>query len=208
MEGERASYGADLSAERPMLLDPCRDDPVDHLAFQPDGTVLALSRRGETTIRVLNLNRKPLAEARRRTYDLIEVQLQVRGQLDVAELVARGEPYVAVALAALRAHEADDAAGGGGFAVPEEMRSADRVIAEDDEAFRLSARALREVEIKNFGIIQEMRIAMPEPGGDRAPWLVLLGENASGKSTVLRAIGLALAGAEAASRYTRPDRVV
>lgn len=208
VEGERAGYGGDLSAERAVLLDPCADDPGDHLAFREDGSVLALSTRGEVTIRVFNLNRKPLVEARRRTYSLAEVQIRAKGTLDLADRIERGEPYAAVAMAALRAYETGDAGAAGGFAVPEEMRSADRVIAEDDEAFRLSARALRLVEIRNFGLVREMRIDLPEPRGDMAPWLVLLGENASGKSTVLRAVGLALAGAEAASRYTRPDRVV
>lgn len=208
VDGERVGFQGDLSAEPAMLIDPCHEEPSEHLFFADDGHVRALSDRGEVTIKVFNLNRTPLVEARRRVYQRVELERRAGNPTAVTQMTARGEPYVAVALAALRALDSASELPEAGFAVPEEMRSADRVISEDAESFRLSARALREVEISNFGLVREMRIALPEPGGDQAPWLMLLGENASGKSTVLRAIGLALAGAQAASRYTQPDRVV
>ena len=55
------------------------------------------------------------------------------------------------------------------------------------------------VEISDFKAIEEVAIDIPElPGGegDRAPALMLLGENAAGKSSILEAIALALLGTQ------------
>jgi hypothetical protein len=64
-------------------------------------------------------------------------------------------------------------------------------------------RWLSRVEISDFKAIEEVAIDIPEPPGgegDRAPALMLLGENASGKSSVLEAIGLALLGTREIAR--------
>ena len=50
--------------EKPFLLDPCIDDPEEHLAFSDQGAVSPLSERGRFTIEVLNLNRPELVAAR------------------------------------------------------------------------------------------------------------------------------------------------
>ncbi len=47
----------------PDLLDPTRDDPLAHLDFNRS-TILALSRRGRETIRLVGLDRQPLNGAR------------------------------------------------------------------------------------------------------------------------------------------------
>jgi energy-coupling factor transporter ATP-binding protein EcfA2 len=88
--------------------------------------------------------------------------------------------------------------------VPRETRSADRILADDAEAFRLTARPLKRVVVRNFRALRNVSLNFGEPGSERAPWLMLLGENATGKSTVLQAIALALAGTEEASRHARP----
>jgi len=65
--------GDDLTAERALLLDPCADDPDEHLVFNDQGLVASASRpdadggfdRGAITIDILGLNRPGLVEARR-----------------------------------------------------------------------------------------------------------------------------------------------
>jgi hypothetical protein len=64
------------------------------------------------------------------------------------------------------------------------------------------------VEITNFRALRNVTLEFGEPGSERAPWLVLLGENATGKSSVLQAIALALAGADEARRHLRPERLL
>ncbi len=208
VQGARADYGAPLEKEMPLLIDPCRDDPAQHLEFVADGTVRALSLRGETTIKVCNLNRTPLAEARRAVFELTLRDLPHLGKIDVDGLIAKGQPYIAVIRAAIASVSGQQHKQSLSAAVPEEKRSAAKVIAEDAEAFRLTARSLQSVEIVNFKLVRHMAIRLPEPGGERAPWLMMLGENASGKSTVLQAIGLALAGADEANRFLRPSQAL
>jgi hypothetical protein len=79
------------------------------------------------------------------------------------------------------------------------------------EGYFLSTRLIDRIEIRNFRILRDLQIRLggdvprppnsPEqqapvqdPGG--APWLALIGENGTGKSSVLHAVALALAGDE------------
>jgi uncharacterized protein (TIGR02646 family) len=103
----------DLSAERPLLLDPCADAPDEHLLFDAAGAVASRSDadpdRGAFTIDCLGLNRTSLVEARRLAAEALstEFDLMVAKGLDRAEvrrrpnrtiskLVHAGRPYVAL----------------------------------------------------------------------------------------------------------------
>lgn len=57
----------------------------------------------------------------------------------------------------------------------------------------LAAAELRGVEIRNFKAIRKLRLDFAEAQGEGA-WLMLLGENGAGKTSVLQAIALGLAG--------------
>ena len=59
-EGERAmSPEDDLNRERPLLLDPCRDDPDQYLTYNGLGEVVAVRDKpqGLATIAVFHLER-------------------------------------------------------------------------------------------------------------------------------------------------------
>src|SRR5688572_2076162 len=64
VDGERAPVGQSVADEKPELLDPCIDQPADHLVFEDSGRVIPASRRGEITIKVLGLDREDLVAAR------------------------------------------------------------------------------------------------------------------------------------------------
>lgn len=68
-ESERAQGPSDpLDREKPLLLNPCEDDPQDFFSYDVfSGKLVARrgNRRAETTIRVLNLNRKRLCDRRK-----------------------------------------------------------------------------------------------------------------------------------------------
>ena len=64
-ESERAFHPGEEERERPLLLDPCRDDPETHLVFDEDGLVVSSSARGQATISVVGLNREGLVQARK-----------------------------------------------------------------------------------------------------------------------------------------------
>lgn len=66
------AYRETVAIERPLLIDPCRDDPSRHLSFLPDGYLLARDDRGYASIEILALNRERLARQRK---DAIEFAL-------------------------------------------------------------------------------------------------------------------------------------
>jgi uncharacterized protein (TIGR02646 family) len=65
-EADRAFGPGGESRERPLLLDPCRDDPEAHLVFDEMGHVVSETQRGQTSISMLGLNRSGLVDARKR----------------------------------------------------------------------------------------------------------------------------------------------
>jgi uncharacterized protein (TIGR02646 family) len=71
-ESSRATAAGEEARERPLLLHPYFDEPADHLEFVEEGVVRprrdadgAPSRKGDTTITLLGLNRRGLPDARR-----------------------------------------------------------------------------------------------------------------------------------------------
>jgi AAA domain, putative AbiEii toxin, Type IV TA system len=225
--------GPKLDNERPLLLDPCRDDPERHLLYLPDGTVVSDDERGRATCDMFDLNRSPLVEARRAAAAVLEDELAAlmrRGKpgaelprsaveplLDPArEFAGMRRQYVAERLGRVSATET--VAPGVRIERPAVKRAVRAEFAQRQaaqEAFSLAdpatepayfshARLVERVEIRNFRVISELDIALdfdaiaattgagsPDER-QRAPWLMLLGENGLGKSTVLQATCLAL----------------
>ena len=88
-----------LERESPLLLDPCTDEPSNHLLFSFDGLVLGETLRGETSIRVYGLNRPGLVWARRERAVLLDLHLRLVEQLARLhdDLETRGDPLHVVA---------------------------------------------------------------------------------------------------------------
>lgn len=61
-----------------MLLDPCRDDPEQHIRFNPLGDSLPVqaSPRGTVSIRVFHLRRKRLKDQRRIRIERVVARLR------------------------------------------------------------------------------------------------------------------------------------
>ncbi len=110
-----ASHEADIEAERPLLIDPCRDDPARHLAVRVDSDpLLALAlpldppdqpQRGATAIRVHGLNRLALVQERTRLLRRLELLREVLARLDEAAalIAASGDAGARRALAPIDA---------------------------------------------------------------------------------------------------------
>lgn len=76
--GSRARLGETgelLSQERPVLLDPCIDNPAFHLKFYEDGRVEGTSERGRETIKIFRLDRPTLRQERKRFASLLKQSL-------------------------------------------------------------------------------------------------------------------------------------
>ena len=55
-------------------------------------------------------------------------------------------------------------------------------------------RLVEKITIYNFKVIRELTLDLTKSAGGRMPWFMLLGENGTGKSSVLQAVALALVG--------------
>jgi uncharacterized protein (TIGR02646 family) len=75
-------HHADIHRERPLLINPGRDDPHTHLEFRAERVEpVDGSRVGRTTIEVLGLNRPELLDFRRNRLDTFLALLEARQML-------------------------------------------------------------------------------------------------------------------------------
>lgn len=194
VHGARAraeARGPALETERRLLLDPCVDEPEQELRFERDGRVTGTTERGAFSIEVFALNRPDLVEARRAVAErlLRELVLQMPAQAaaDRDRLAPANEPYTA-----LRRQLVDEHAG---------------LVEPRPKAFHSRVDRgsvwLERVDLENFRAIRRVTLDFPEPGPDvdREPWLMLLGVNGVGKSSVLQAIGLTFMSPARRKRY-------
>jgi uncharacterized protein (TIGR02646 family) len=196
--GARATPRTELARERPLLLDPAADDLDAHLRYEDDGHVHALTERGRTTIDLLALNRDFLVRAR---LAVVELQLvspdgsfpTLRRQLGAHPQALDGRS-AAVPPPAPTAGPALPPAGGvagqPAYDLTAPMADAQR------EQYYQATQWVERVVIRNFRPIRELEIDLSASTSDRGPWTVLLGENGSGKSSILHAIALTMMGGD------------
>lgn len=101
-ESRRATAPGEESRESPLLLNPCEDEPADHLEFGDEGVVRAAgvgageSKRGRTTIEVLGLQRLALVHRRARTALFVDAAIGRFRQAAVAlDRAPESEAHVA-----------------------------------------------------------------------------------------------------------------
>lgn len=219
VHAERARPGAtgtELDREESLLLDPCRDQPEGLLLYLPDGTVVSDGERGRVTCDMFDLNRTALVEARRATLARLPDELAAAGE-DIEPLLDPAREFAGMRrqrIVELRSTWSSAATSevrvvtqkvkrsvGADFARRQEARDAYALeVPSQQEGYFAHARHVERIELRNFRVIDELDLplqldtiaASPSPTKERAPWLMLLGENGLGKSTVLQGIALAL----------------
>lgn len=238
--------------ERPLLIDPCWDDPIDHLQFGLDGEAIGVSERGLITVDLVDLNRPELINARRKSVQAgLEALESFRHGDDgsrgaLAHLLTDDSPHsgaVAAFLILLNAR----LAGHQGLRNPSRAlgrlaeTSVDLARRSSHDAWNevlvqyqnrlaltehialepiLQARQARSqfsrlrrrtagsritrIKIKNFKGVEDLVIEVPSPnqGVRNSSCLMLLGENATGKSSILQAITLCLLGSQQRGRLS------
>jgi hypothetical protein len=250
----RTAY-EELTSEQALLIDPGYDEPADHLAFQPDGTVQPRTPRGDATIATFELNRGDVRARRhsvaKRTRailanqtvgDIIAMwgaqwferltskaeknQNADEGLADLKDVVIATAPSAATARALVEQHiyEADEkgasrsvrAAGPAAAAAPK--RKAPRVKVrkpvmkakppQPTKRSALQSQIITRLEVKNFRGIADIDLPVDYSVGLGAPWTVMLGENGTGKSSILQAIALTLLSDSARGPAVRPSQVL
>lgn len=204
IEGPAATpltFGNALLAERPLLLDPCYDKPEDHLRFHADGTVSGLSRRGETTISLLRLNDSYRVKSRLASVAQLRHQVEIwqRKGLGSTEMLNFLASFTAFyqSRSMLHASTIESAV----QSLIDEYRGLPTAV--PPPAARVPARDLglpamvwlQKIEVSNFRTIASVALEFPpaqaETGEGGQPWIMLLGENGVGKSSLLQAVALA-----------------
>jgi uncharacterized protein (TIGR02646 family) len=221
----------ELELEGALLLDPCLDDPQKHLLFWEDGRVTSDTRRGRVTIQVFDLNRSDLINERRECYERLEAELGLltrefvrEGQRPdmtdprVTRLTDVGEVYAAMRrqfvkywLAVLSDEEKvrQQASRENYNSYKQRIDSSSVAPKMPAEGYFIRGQFIEQIAIRNFKGIQELTIRVGEGKGAQVPWLALLGENASGKSSVLQAVAMTLIGADYLNRLPlQPEDVL
>lgn len=235
VDGERGPLETRLkelrTIENAFLIDPCFDEPDDHLAFGDDGMVSPRTERGRITIEVLNLNRPQLLEERRdeiaqmhevftlaiaagkyseqmfrreihtgRPYSAARRQSAHRFLLerpeekrlqpkiaDIKNLIEKVEistPYISTEEQAALSEE---------FRTDQKRRDEQAVSTDHGtESLYGKTQWITRFVIHNFRNIEHLEVDLPVPQEGQKPWMVLLGENGMGKSSILKAISLTL----------------
>lgn len=174
-------------AEKPLLIDPCQDrDMLRFFRAARDGTLLPVHPRGDPTIQIYRLNRDDLVAARQAAVadsaDQIARRIAGDGGADpgVGPSV-RFPGFLAILVASERS-------------VLQQLTPA------RPPARQRAAKApatpplwhLDRIEITAFKALENITLAPPRAApGERTPALLILGENAAGKSSILEAVALA-----------------
>ncbi|WP_175154649.1 AAA family ATPase [Achromobacter piechaudii] len=208
VSGKRSRIGRrgdDLVDEMPMLLDPCADQPEDHLQFDNTGRVIAKSERGHLTIETLALNRPQLVQLRKLDAKKIIQELNEGGVSEgrISRITSDTMPFAAMRrnLVSL-VGQGDAIIRGDRLGLQEQHRrdleSTQYTVGPDATAHdraveRSRTRYIERVVLKNVGIHGSLDLRTARTDTSSAPWMMLLGENGVGKTTLLKAIVLALA---------------
>lgn len=218
------SRGYDLAAkEHALLLDPFLDDndPEAHLVFTADGLVNSETPEGRATIDCFDLNRPDLKDGRARAVtaalrewaagdrdaavapDQEYAAARRQAVRPLAEQLASAEPsivdedqHVVVGDVRILKHSVEKqraAVGAETVAIAAQANySLDDRSA--DETYFATTKYIQAIEVTDWKPVERVVMDVPTAGSERAPWLVLLGENGSGKSSILQGVALALLG--------------
>ncbi|OAJ94447.1 AAA family ATPase [Vibrio bivalvicida] len=167
------SFGQQLKIESPLLLDPCdtSTDISEHLICDREGFLRPASIKGEVTIKLLKLNRMSLVEQRR---------ISIRHKR-----IDNKAPFYGFVAQVL-----EQDIGSTTLKNPEYKEVTSSFNAFNTKIFDPK---ISEINLFNIGPLKGLkRIQVNVSGQDS--WLMILGDNGAGKSTILKAITLALLG--------------
>ncbi|MNB88335.1 hypothetical protein D3C75_353460 [compost metagenome] len=234
VNGKRSRLFADIRHESHLIIDPCKDNPEEHLYYDSLGHIIAKSRKGQVTINILHLNRDELIWNRREQMLRMRNLLEYDPYLSFLKDTLRNEQFsksiikqvVAewiVKLAGNRLLELMHSQGSllrkiyGSYQTTKQFMDIVTLYCEPkSERYDYSENLLSKgnrieyIELRNVrGITFKHTF---ERKGKNESWFMLLGENGTGKTTVLKAVAMALTGSwrglgiKASSFLTSGDR--
>ncbi|MBB6239953.1 uncharacterized protein (TIGR02646 family) [Pedobacter sp. AK013] len=248
VEGDRAAVGTPyemLHMEDRLFVDPCEDNPAEHLEYMPTGRLIGSSARGFTTIELLKLNRDELVQARKKAVDSLQESMEAfrytyEAKADTAmlnEIIKEWQPifsdnspesYLGIKRYFIREflkrYELDDYLINRNFVIETDQdlkvriekhleTSPNSIPFDFEQGSSMLSKEIDEIrhifveklEIHNFKCFENLTInftngeaslnhfdSLDEPYTE--PWILFLGENGMGKSSLLKAFTIGLAG--------------
>ena len=218
VNGNRAKLFGEVRHEACLIIDPCKDNPAEHLKYNLAGYLMPKSIKGEVTIDLLDLNRLTLVSARREQIHEIEKILENTSQSDWESIVSElrdtvfleslVRQLVAEWIASMNQHERlqiSSSAHWGSFFrsmygsfqttknLMDNMQPYSNTLFvgyHSEEVLNFKVNRIEYINIRNVrGITFEHFFNRHEKNES---WLMFLGENGTGKTTVLKAIAMAL----------------
>lgn len=189
---ETFATGEGLDRENPVLIDPCdpRSNIEEHLRFLPQGIIAPLSEKGEVTVNIFNLNREDLVRARAsHAMQLLYLRQTQANKNEINNFLnACNHQFSALSSQLLSSSVEDN-----------EKRSnyQRKTLTPTDTEIRLYGPKIKTITLKDIGPISGKHTL--ELSEDDDSWLMLLGDNGVGKSTVLKLTALLLAGEQRAT---------
>jgi energy-coupling factor transporter ATP-binding protein EcfA2 len=218
----------DIANELPLLINPCQDNPSDHLYFEQNGYVKGKTDRGAATLEIFGLNRSDLAESRKNAIDSFWFFCTESNRLDDVTISDEVTSFI-VDLFGDRPRQGYVAALRDAFKVwlkeypamftrlydrSEAMMQIIDQYREESEVFfdpgilldppvvshysYPRTFTIKKIQISNFKNIGALELDI-EPTSDvegKESWLLLLGDNGIGKSSILQAIAMTLCGSK------------
>lgn len=212
VEGTRANKNSsynDLAKERALLLDPCINLVENEFTYNIAGQINSPSMRGKVTIDILKLNRSDLMRERRRSWNYEKIKFNT----------ARQNPFTfATYLEEIFFKDEAEFLGIKRFFIKNYLLKhkfknkkikdiTNRIIEKYKigtfstagkgigKSYDLKNSYITSILIKDFRNIKKLKIEIPQKN-DSKQCLFLIGENGTGKSSILKAIALCLSNEE------------
>jgi len=216
--------GLPLNEERYLLIDPCNESDIQAANFYYDesGSIYSKSERGLITIDILALNRPELKDRRQSILKMLRFEMEsiIASSNSISEMELEGwelrVKYADFDYQSLIAYFVNEWISDfspehfldNSFSptenkgTPKERASNKSLesytsipsdINRNTDFYNLS-KIIKKIEIKNFKSIKELCIDYPNSYDEQESWMIIIGENGVGKSSILQAISLALSG--------------
>jgi len=189
----------DLDAyEHPMILNPTRYVTGKHLSFSPDGRINEISLEGAYTISILKLNREHLVARRLAHLEKLKAAIDrgdgrpfLSNDAEFAGMCRELFQKLGGSLGEPLQDEVSPALGTALTPEPTPLGTEDEAEKEKNKYYS-DFPLLKEIHVDGLWGLNSLTLKIPANGAGIPGWLAILGENGVGKSSILRALALAL----------------